>query len=332
MSASGMANPPYFVVVGASAGGISALQGLVGGLPADFPASVFVVVHTAAHTPCVLDEVLGRAGPLPCAYAGDGEHFRAGHIYIAQPDRHLLVEDSVMRVVYGPKENRHRPSIDALFRSAALAYRSRAIGIILSGLLDNGTAGLLAVKKMGGIAMVQDPEEAAFPSMPESALKWVTVDYCLPVSQIASKLDKLVRQERVEFSELPPPYIQVEKDAAEGASLHGTEAEMIGQLAPLSCPDCGGSLFEIQEVDHLRFRCIIGHAFSAQSLLYSQTEEVEDALWQTVQVMEGHAILLERMLPGFSAPERSQMAHDLAKLEEELDSVRSVLSQRRGER
>jgi two-component system chemotaxis response regulator CheB len=327
--------PKYFIVIGASAGGITALQSLVAGLRADIPASISVVVHTAAHTPLVLDKIVERAGTLPCTYAENQVRLQTGHIYIAPPDRHLLVEDSIARVVYGPKENRHRPSVDSLFRSAALAYRHRAIGVILSGLLDNGTAGLLAIKKLGGIAIVQDPEEAAFASMPESALRWVDVDYCLPVSEIAARLNELVRKERAkpaEALEEPPDYIQLEKDAAEGASLHGTRAEKMGQQSPFSCPDCGAPLYEIEEVKHRRYRCLVGHAFSAQSLLYSQTEQAEKSLWEAVRVMQGNKILLERMLSDFSAQEQYQIEVDIAKLKEELEIVRNVLSERQDAR
>jgi two-component system chemotaxis response regulator CheB len=331
MSEQAQVNSRYIVVVGASAGGIEPLQRLVGGLPTDFPAPIFVIVHTAAHTPRVLDKILERAGSLPCQYAGDDEHFEPGRVYIAQPDRHLLVEDSITKIVYGPRENRHRPSIDTLFRSAALAYRSHTIGVILSGMLDNGTAGLLAVKKLGGIALVQDPEEAAFPSMPESALQWVDVDYCLPVLQLSSKLNELVRQERPETFSSVPDHIQLEEDAATGASLHGTTADQLGELVPFVCPDCGGPMFEVEDTEHLRFRCLVGHAFSAQSMLYSQTEEAEKALWRALQIMEGHSILLKRMLPKFSDHERSQIEHDVAKLDEEMGLVRDVLSERRRE-
>jgi len=323
----------YCIVIGASAGGIEAIQGLVAGLRPDIPAIISVVVHTAAHTPLVLDRIVERAGSLPCTYAEHEEQLQTGHIYIAPPDRHLFVEDSIARVVYGPKENRHRPSVDSLFRSAALAYRHQAIGVILSGLLDNGTAGLLAIKKMGGIAIVQDPEEAAFASMPESALRWVDVDYCLPVSEIAGQLNELVRKERTTpagASDVAPDFIRLELDAAAGTSLHRAEAEKLGQMSPFSCPHCKGPLYEIEDVKHKRYRCLVGHAFSLQSLLYSQTEQVETSLWEAVQVMQGTKVLLERMSPDFSAQERDQIKSEIANLDQKLEVVRSVLSEKQG--
>src|SRR5215210_6092081 len=169
------------VVVGTSAGGVEALRVLVGGLPADFAGSVFVVMHTAPDSPGVLAQILDRSGPLPAANASNRERIRPGRIYVAPPDSHLLLEPGVVRVTHGPKENRFRPAIDPLFRSAAQTYGPQAIGVILTGGLDDGTAGLWAIKRLGGTALVQDPEEALVDSMPRSALRHVEVDYCLPL-------------------------------------------------------------------------------------------------------------------------------------------------------
>src|SRR5215207_10858312 len=179
------------VVIGTSAGGVEALRALVGGLPADFPGSVFVVMHTAPDSPGVLAQILERSGPLPAAHASNRERIRPGRVYVAPPDMHLLLEPGVMRLTRGPKENRFRPAIDPLFRSAAAVYGPRVVGIILTGGLDDGTSGLWAVKRLGGVAVVQDPDEAFMPSMPQSALEQVEGDYKLPVAEIPGGLARL---------------------------------------------------------------------------------------------------------------------------------------------
>lgn len=182
------------VVIGASAGGLWALEELVADLPADLPAAVFIVVHISARFPSWLPHILQKFAKLPAVHAVDGAAIEAGHIYIAPPDRHLLVKPEYMRVVLGPKENRFRPAIDPLFRTAALAYGKRVVGVVLSGLLDDGTAGLIEIKEQGGVALVQDPQEAMFPSMPQSAIQHAAVDHILPVADIARVLVHLADQ------------------------------------------------------------------------------------------------------------------------------------------
>lgn len=182
------------IVIGASAGGVWALWHLVQGLPADLPAAVFIVVHLSAKYPSALPHILQNAGNLPVVQAVDGAEINPMRIYIAPPDRHLLVKPDCMRVVFGPRENRFRPAIDPLFRTAAVAYGKRVIGIVLSGALDDGTAGLAEIKEQGGVAVVQDPQEAFFTSMPQSAIKHVAVDHILPVADIARILKDLVEE------------------------------------------------------------------------------------------------------------------------------------------
>lgn len=183
------------IVIGASAGGVQALKTLVGSLPRKLPASIFVVLHIPAESPSLLPEILSRAGPLEAVQAVDGIEIEHRCIYIAPPDHHLLIEHGHVRVVRGPKENRHRPAVDPLFRSAAQIYGTRVVGVILTGGLDDGTAGLLAVKRRGGIAVVQDPDEALYPGMPSSALANVEVDYRLPLSSIGPLLVRLASEQ-----------------------------------------------------------------------------------------------------------------------------------------
>ena len=183
--------PKDIIVVGASAGGLEALRVIVGALPADLSASLFIVMHTAPDAPGILADILNLAGRLTAKSAKDNELIRPGTIYVAPPDRHLLIEATVVRVTLGPGENRFRPAIDPLFRSAAQTYGPRVVGVILTGYLDDGTAGLLMVKQMGGTAIVQDPSDALVPFMPQNALDHVNVDYCLPINEIAPLLVRL---------------------------------------------------------------------------------------------------------------------------------------------
>ena len=183
------------VVIGASAGGVYALKELVAALPADLPASLFIVLHVSANEPSYLPDILSYAGKLPASHGVDGERFQPGHIYLAPPDHHLLVEHDQLLVKKGPKENRFRPSIDALFRSAAYAYGPRVIGVVLTGMLDDGTSGMWSIKRLGGVSVIQDPQQAPYPSMPESVRQHVTVDYNVPIAQLADLLGELVQQE-----------------------------------------------------------------------------------------------------------------------------------------
>ena len=182
------------VVIGASAGGVWTLQQLVQGFPAHLPAAIFIVVHTSPRYPSFLPHILQKSGKLPAVHAVDGAEIEPGCLYVAPPDRHLLVKAEHMRVVLGPKENRFRPAIDPLFRTAALAYGKRVVGVVLSGALDDGTAGLVEIKEQGGVAIAQDPQEAFFPSMPESAIRHVGVDHILPIADIARVLVNLAAQ------------------------------------------------------------------------------------------------------------------------------------------
>lgn len=186
--------PHCVVVIGASAGGVQALKELIRGLPADFPGAVFVVLHLSPNGTSFLPDILSRAGLLDAEHPPDGTKIETGHIYVAPPDRHLVIEDSRAELTAAPKENRHRPAVDPLFRSAALAYGSKVVGVILTGTLDDGTAGLWEVKKRGGIAVVQDPSEARYPGMPRSAIQNVDVDYVVPLSEMATLLVSLCSQ------------------------------------------------------------------------------------------------------------------------------------------
>ena len=299
------------MVIGTSAGGVETLTKLARALPHDFGAPIVVVLHIGAEVPSLLPQILGRAGPLPAQEARDGERLRAGTIYTAVPDHHVLVEeDKTLHVVKGPRENRHRPAIDPLFRSAALAFRSRCIGVVLTGTLDDGTAGMLSVKKAGGVTIVQDPADALFPSMPQNVLEYVKVDHVLPLADIAAKLAECIKVPCTTTERFPNlEMLDMEKKivALDRATLQKDDRP--GKPSPYSCPDCGGVLWEIEDGDgdrdYVRYRCRVGHAFSPETMLDAQNEVLEEALWSAIKTLEESARLSARL----AASERKR-GHD----------------------
>jgi two-component system chemotaxis response regulator CheB len=297
------------IVVGTSAGGVEALQILVGGLPCDLPAAIFIVLHVAPTGPSFLDEILTRAGPLPATQGIDGELITPGRIYVASPDHHLLLEPGHVRVTRGPKENRFRPAIDALFRSAAYAYGPRVIGVILTGALDDGTAGLWAVKDQGGLTVVQDPQDALHSSMPQSALRHVAVDYCVPLAKLALMLVRLASEPAPTEEGFPvSKKLAIETQIARG--YHGLDAGILalGSLSPYTCPECHGVLVQLQDGDFIRFRCHTGHAYSPSSLLAEVTQSVENSLWSTLRTMEESILLLQHLAHHAHDHQDSQIA------------------------
>jgi two-component system, chemotaxis family, protein-glutamate methylesterase/glutaminase len=272
------------VVIGASAGGVEALIAIVSCFPTSLPAAVFVVIHLPVNSPSVLPQILQRAGPLPSAFARHGEAIRQGHIYVAPPDHHLLIKRGYMHVMRGPKENRHRPSADVLFRTAAGAYGARVVGVVLTGALDDGTMGLQAVKRRGGLAVVQAPHDALVPSMPQSALEAVKVDYCLPLAEIAPLLVRLAS------GPVEKPLESTEGNMAE------PEHEELPEIASgFTCPDCHGALWELRDGELIQFRCRVEHTFSPDSLLEGQSEALERALWSAMRGMEERAALTRHL-------------------------------------
>ncbi|MFN8473960.1 MAG: chemotaxis protein CheB [Anaerolineae bacterium] len=283
------------IVVGASAGGVEALSQLVATFPSDFPAAVFIVLHIPAQATSVLPQILGRVGPLPAAHAVDGVRIQQGNIYIAPPDHHLIVEQGRVRVAYGPAENRHRPAVDPLFRSAALAYGPRVVGVILSGTLDDGSAGMMSVKAHSGIAVVQDPAEALYDGMPLNVMKYVDVDYCLPVAKIGAVLRELAAEPVVGGEKMPDDKDgEYEVEAAELSTYALVGDERPGVPSVYACPDCHGTLWEIDDGNIRRYRCRVGHAYTEESLLAAHSESLERALWAALRALEENASILRR--------------------------------------
>ena len=284
------------IVIGASAGGVEALSALVSQLPPDLDAAVFIVLHVPAHSVSVLPRILSRRGGLPATHPQNGEPIQTGHIYVAPPDFHLLLRDGRIQLTRGPRENGHRPAIDPMFRSAAFAYGSRVIGVILSGALSDGAAGLEAVKMRGGSAIVQDPEEALYSGMPRSAIEQVAVDHILPLAEMGAALVRLTTEPALDAETFPDP---TENDMEQKlASLLNTalpEEIHPGKPGMYGCPDCGGVLWEIPEGEVLRFRCRVGHAWAAEGLLSEQVNSMEEALWTALRALEESASLCKRL-------------------------------------
>jgi two-component system chemotaxis response regulator CheB len=314
------------VVVGASSGGIEALSALLVLLPADFLAAIFVVVHVSADSPGVLPAILARASVLPVETAKDGAAILPGHVYVAPPDHHVLLEQGSIRITCGPKENRFRPAIDPLFRSAAQAYGEQVIGVVLSGSLDDGTAGLWAIKDRGGMAIVQEPGEAAYPSMPLSALQYVEVDHRVTIAEMGALLPQLVSAVVEEKEPVAvPDKMEIETRIAREDNPLEAGVMTLGPLSPYTCPECSGVLMQLQEGNLLRFRCHTGHAYSLESLLAGIHESIDKTLWNTIRALEEHMLLLRHLREHARAQQDAALAHRLdVKAQNAEDQVQIV--------
>ncbi|OWW21246.1 hypothetical protein AYR66_18990 [Noviherbaspirillum denitrificans] len=305
-------------MIGTSAGGPDALRRLLKRLPADFPAPVLVVMHVGSRY-SIMPRILERDANLPVRHAVDAEPIKPGVVLMAPPDRHLLVEDGIVRVTRGPKENFSRPAIDPLFRSAALYYRENAIGVILTGLLDDGTIGLQAIKAYGGLALVQDPLDADEPAMPRSAINHVQVDACLPVEELADCLVQLAgsASEQVPIAAyMHPIEVQGRFDLRQKTEMNALSE--IAVASGLTCPECHGSLWEIKGSNPPNFRCHTGHVYTAQGLNTAQDAVVEEAIWAAVRALHEKQMLLHRLAASAEA------ANQTAVFDEHLATAENV--------
>ncbi|HWI25626.1 MAG TPA: chemotaxis protein CheB [Stellaceae bacterium] len=297
------------IAIGGSLGGVEALRELAKGLPTGLPAAIFVVLHVGRQR-SRLAELLNGAGPLPAKVAEGGEHIERGRIYVAQPDRHLLLHDGHILVSRGPHENMWRPAIDPLFRSAACSYGARVVGVVLSGLLDDGAAGLDAIKRCGGTAVIQDPADAAAPDMPRTAQRLVSVDHVAPIAAMAPLLARLAASPAGRQPAIPE-HICVE--AAIAAQERGSmrTQDQLGQLSPFSCPECGGTLWEVAEGRLLRYRCHVGHAYTAESMLAAQSDATDALLNRLLRSYRERAELTRRLAVKELARQQSDLAREL---------------------
>lgn len=305
---------PAIVVVGTSAGGLDALARLVRQLPPGFPAAVFIVQHMSADTSGdVLVRTLNNQRTLPCVRASHGDPFHGGHIYLPPSDHHLMLAKGRILVTKGAQENRSRPAIDPLFRSAAVAYGNRVIGLLLTGYLDDGTAGLIAIQRCGGTCVVQAPSDAAYPDMPQNALNQLTPEHCLPLAEMGALLAQLVRRKPGRRPPVPRD-IAIEARIAERVLSDLPSVRALGDPVPFNCPGCGGVLWKVGHGKELRYRCHTGHAYTAGELLAAQTQQMEETLWVALRMFEERRNLLltmattQRGAGQRSAAERAQQS------------------------
>jgi len=294
--------PQQCIVIGASAGGFEVVVNIASQLPADLPVPVFVVMHIPADHHSYLPEILAKAGPLSAVHPEDGAKIETGMIYVAPPDHHLLIDDHHVAVKRGPKENGFRPSIDALFRSAAYSYGPEAIGVVLSGALHDGTSGLWSIKRLGGTAIVQDPYEAKYASMPRSALEFVEADYKVRSEEVAALLTRLAQEpsaqqtgRRDDVEAGLEERIAKEVQIAAGTNISQKTILELGELTPFTCPECHGTLTRIKEGKFSRFRCHTGHGFTEDALLEAVMASTGEMIWQVTRGLQEVELLLEHI-------------------------------------
>jgi two-component system chemotaxis response regulator CheB len=323
----------HLVVIGASAGGLDAVSNVVRSLPSNLPATVLIVIHTSPEGPALLPDILGRLGTLPAATARDQDPITHGRIYVAPPDFHLLVSRGRLCLTRGPREHRFRPAVDPLFRSAAEHYGPRVIGVVLSGSMADGTHGLMVIKERGGVAVVQDPDDALFPAMPQSAIERVHVDHVLPSRQIGALITELTMMSAVAQRSRRGSKRRSRETSAEHP---GTDALESGAFhkppSPFTCPDCGGTLWELKQGGLVRYRCHVGHGFSEESLAAGQNGKFEDTLWSALRALEELIELRRRIAQRGRAGKLTSMIaginRDIRDLEQQADTLRAALLSR----
>lgn len=319
------------VVIGTSAGGVEALQQIFKRIPPDTPASFFVVMHVPPHVPSFLSEVLFRSGRLPAIAVHGPMTFKHGRIYVAPADHHLILDKTRVSVNKGPRENWSRPSIDVLFRSAARSHGPRVIGVVLTGFLDDGSAGLAAIKQEGGITMVQDPEDAVHSDMPRNAMETVDVDHCLPLSRIPDAiLDVVAAPAEPRRAGRVTKEVDMEAELAKVQGNGRAMLDKIGEPSTFTCPECAGPLWELRDDKLTRFRCQVGHAYSAVSILTAQQDVVERALWVALGAMQSRIALWRRLADRMKSPHLQKIAQFYRSKEQQeqrdIQELREILT------
>ena len=302
-------NDQRIIVIGASTGGFEAFKTIVKGLPPNFDASIFIVWHISPNAPSILPQLLNRFNTIYAAHAYNDEEIKPNRIYIAPPDYHMLIQDGRIRITRGPKENRFRPAVDPLFRSAAYSYGNRVIGVILSGALDDGTAGLWTVKHYGGIAIVQNPMDAEVPSMPENAIRVVNIDHSVGVPELPALLVRLSKEpvnENVNVMQDEQTKREIEIAAEESALQKNILS--FGVLSPFTCPECHGVLSRLQNDNIIRYRCHTGHAYTVDALMAALTEKIEDSLYNAIRAMDESVMLLNHLGDHYAEANQPKLA------------------------
>lgn len=334
------------IVIGASLGGMEALKKLFATLPPDLPAALFVVWHLPPESLNLLPEILQRVTDFPVVSPEDGDPIVTGRAYIARPDQHLVIEakqnveeddGAIVRLMRSPKENRFRPSVDVLFRSAAVALGSRVIGVILTGALDDGASGLYAIKQCGGLAIVQDPLDAECPNMPISAMRAVQVDHTAPIADMGKLLAQLVHDparegvRTMDKQHAPDERMRAEvRIALEDNSLEKGVTKF-GEFSPYTCPECHGMLVQMQEGNITRFRCHTGHAYTLDALLSDVTKSAEDALWNALRTIQETEMIIghiaEQLRSTGQARAAEALAHRLSHATYQAHLLRQAITQ-----
>ncbi len=318
------------IVIGASAGGFQVIIDLLGKLEKDLDAAVLIVLHLSKNSnPAALIKGLQKNTSLACEIATHESEIRKGHVYLAPPDKHLFIKAGKMLLLQGPPENRFRPSIDVLFRSAAVAFNSRVAGVVLSGLLDDGTSGMEAIKKCGGITIVQEPAEAEFNDMPANVLNRVDVDFQVPAADIPYVLHDICAKQ-VPPAVHPPAEVRTEVEMTERMNSSVSAMKQIGKHSDYICPDCGGGLWEISGEKNHRYRCHTGHVFNEQVLIDKQSEVLEESLWVVIPLMEEQTQLLDSAAEhdeslGLPLPAREKR-NKATKLNDQIMALKKMLT------
>ena len=320
------------IVIGASSGGIDALTTLIGALPADFAAPICVVHHTAPESPAILDRIFGRHSALRVSMARTGDRLRPGQVYVAPPDQHLLIEPGVLCLARGPKENRFRPATDPLFRSAAQVYGPRVIGVVLTGNLDDGAAGLWAIHQLGGIAVVQDPADAQAPSMPSNALRLVPDAHVVAIDRMPALFEQLLATSVHEAAVAAPRHLEVEVRIAKDEPPLSAGLLGLGEPSTYTCPECHGVLLAMKDGNHVRYRCHTGHAYSVESLAADLSHSIEDALANAERALQEGDLLVRHLAdeldPDFDRERIDYLRSQAEQAGRQAQVVRRLLSER----
>ena len=329
-------SPLPVVVIGGSAGALEPLREVVAQLPPDLPAAVLIVIHCPPDAPSYLPQILQSVSALPVRQARQEEALEVGRIYLALPNRHLLVGRDQVRLSLGPRENRSRPSVDVLFRSAAYTHEAAVIGVLLSGMLGDGTSGLWTIKRLGGRAIVQHPEEALYPGMPLSALQNVEVDAVLPAGEIAARLHAMLSapdfgKGEAQMNDHEWQRLQTEVAIADETSAFELGILNEGEFSAFTCPECHGAMVRLREGGAMRFRCHTGHAYSAEALLSDLRQAAEVSLWNAVRGMEEHIMLLDHLAKHSAEASQPQQAalyqHEAEDVRRQITPIRQVVGE-----
>lgn len=313
------------IVIGCSAGGFEELPKLISQFPKDLEASIFIVHHLEEGTDGEgFLRAVQKSTPLICSFPSHDDPIEYGHVYLAPPNYHMLVKEGKVLVIRGPRENRYRPSIDMLFRSAAAQYTNQVIGIVLTGMLDDGTSGLEAIKQSGGICIVQNPEDAKFPEMPLSAMRKIAIDHILSTKEMGKVVLQLLNDNSPDQYQEAPDYIKLEAKIAERFVLGLDVVSSLGQPAPYTCPDCSGALFQIDGTSLTRFRCHVGHSFTAAGMIKSHSQRMEEVLWVSLRLWEERLHMLLNMKETHKM--KTSLNERLKEVQDNIEKIRGILA------